>query len=244
MAIEKIRGIVTDVLKHSDRHNIITLFTREHGRLAMLSTAGNGKTARVRNASLMPLSVITADININSSRELHFLGRFQREALWKDIYFNPAKSAVALFISEFLNNYIRNSGADPLLWDYAADAIARLDSASRGIANFHLAFLIDFMTYAGIRPDLSEQRNDSWFDMRGGSMTLVPPAHQDRLAPGEARFLPLLLRLNLNTYSHFKFNSTQRNALLKGILKYYGIHFPGLANLKSPEILSEIFSTK
>ena len=94
MAIEKITGIVTDVIKYSDKHNVITLFTRDQGRVSLLSSAGNSKTARVRNASLMPLSVISADINFNPTRDLQFLGKFSREILWKDIYFNPVKSAI------------------------------------------------------------------------------------------------------------------------------------------------------
>lgn len=239
--IEKVRGIVTDILKHSDRHNVVTLFTREYGRMALLSPAGNGKSARIRNASLMPLTVISTDLNIRKGHELNFLGKFQREILWKDIYFNPAKSAVSLFISEFTNNYIRNSGADPRLWDFIVKAIGRLDALSDGIANFHLSFLIDFMTYAGIRPDISEFRDDAWFDMRGGTMTVMPPTHRDLLAPEEARVIPMLLRMNIRTSHLLKMNSQQRNQILKIILRYYGLHFPGLANLNSPAILSEVF---
>lgn len=241
MAIEKIRGIVTNILKHSDRHNVITLFTRERGRIAMLSPAGNGKTARMRNAALMPLSVISADVNINSGRELQFLGRFQRELLWKDIYFNPVKSSIALFLSEFLNNYIRNSGADSHLWDFLIRAIEILDQERKHTANFHLGFLIEFMNYSGIRPDLTEWRNDVWFDLRGGTPTIFPPGHRDFLSIEETRLMPLLLRMNVDNASKFKFNSTQRSRLLLILIKYFGLHFPGMDNLKSPEILSEVF---
>lgn len=241
MALEKIRGIVTDILKHSDRHNIVTVFSRDHGRVALLSAAGNGKSARIRNASLMPLSVISADINFNAGRELQFLGRFQRDILWKDIYFNPVKSSISLFISEFLNNYIRNSGADPRLWEFIIRAIEALDRAKSGLGNFHLAFLIEFMEYAGIRPDMTEWRPDGWFDMRGGAMTILPPMHNDVLAPDEVAILLSLGRLNIRSFRVFRMNASQRRELLKGILKYYGLHFPGINNLKSPEILAEVF---
>lgn len=239
--IEKITGIVTDVLKHSDRHNVVTLFTREKGRVALLSAAGNGKTARVRNASLMPLSVISADINFNPSRELHFLGRFQRQILWKDIYFNPMKSALAMFMSEFINNYIRNSGADAQMWDFIVKSIEILDKSTSGLANFHLAFLIEFMTYSGIKPDLSEWRKDAWFDMRGGVMTIFPPTHKDILTPGESEKLPLLGRMDTHNFAVFKMNALQRRELLKGLMKYYSLHFPGITNLNSPAVLAEVF---
>lgn len=241
MAIERITGIVTDIIKHSDRYNVVTLYTRERGRMAMLSSAGNGRTARVRNASLMPLSVISANINIKGNREIQILGQFAREMLWKDIYFNPVKSAICTFITEFLNSYTRNSGPDPLTWDFCLKAISTLDSLKTGAANFHLGFLVEFLRYTGISPDLSEIRPDAWFDMEGGAMTLYPPLHHNRLTPQDAQILPLIARLNTRTARIFKFNGAQRRELLNGLLKYYSIHFPGLNNLKSPEILNEVF---
>lgn len=241
MAIEKILGIVTDVVRHSDRHNVVTLYTRHQGRVSLLSSAGNGKTARLRNASLMPLSVISADINFHPTRELQFLGKFSREALWKDLYFNPVKSAIGMFLSEFLNTYLRQSAPDPNLWDFIVRSVARLDGMDRGLANFHLAFLIEFLGPAGIRPDLSEWRDDAWFDMRGGVMTLLPPGHRDSMSPAESAVLPLLSRMNLRTAPLFRFSAAQRRRLLQGLLHYYSLHFPGLSNLRSPSVLAEVF---
>lgn len=241
MALDKITGIVIDIRKHSDRHNIVTLFCREQGRVSVLSPAGNGKSARLRNASLMPLSVIRSEINFKSSRSLQFLGKFQREYAWKDIYFNPVKSAIALFITEFVNTYTRYSGPDSHLWDFLIYALRRLDDTKGNPANYHLGFLMDFSYFAGIRPDLSEWREDALFDMRAGSMTIFTPTHRDFLDLKQSSFLPLLMRLNLRTASKFKFNGERRRELLKMMLHYYSLHFPGLDSLKSPEILTEIF---
>lgn len=190
----------------------------------------------------MPLSVISADINFNATRDLQFLNRFQRATLWRDLYFNPVKSAVGMFISEFLNAYIRQSPPDPRLWDFVMGAIATLDSSDsdRLTANFHLAFLIDFLHFAGIRPDLTDWREDAWFDMRG-TVTLMPPPHRDIVTPAMMPTLRTLERMNLRTAGVFRFNKTERRELLDALLHYYSLHFPGLGNLKSPAILSELF---
>lgn len=242
MSIEKINGIVTDLTKHSDRHNVVTVFTRERGKVSLLASAGNSKTARIRNAALMPLSVISADINFSSTRELQFLGRFSRPILWKDIYFNPVKSAVALFLSEFLNVYLRQSPPDERLWDFIVFAIDTLDKTFSGIANFHLAFLIEFLSYAGIRPDLTDWRPDAWLDLQGGAMTIFPPSHRNYIEPARVGILPLLARMNLRTARVFQFSAIQRRQLLQSLLHYYSLHFPGMGTLKSPEVLAEVFS--
>lgn len=241
--IEKVTGIVIDTVKHSDRHNIVTLFAREQGRVVVLTAAGTGKTARMRNAALMPLSVISTDINFNPTRELQFLGKFQRAIIWRDLYFNPAKSAVAMFLTEFLNSYMRQSPPDENLWNFTVRAIGLLDATESPaqIANFHLAFLMEFLSYAGIRPDLSAWREDAWFDMRGGTMTIMPPAHRDVVGPRDMFTLKLLNRMNLRTAPLFRFKKEERRELLGALLHYYSLHFPGFGNLKSPSVLNELF---
>lgn len=242
--IARIEGIVTDVRKHSDRHNIVSLYTRERGRVALLSPVGQGRNARVRNASLMPLSVISADVNFNPTRDLQFLGKFQRACLWKDIYFNPVKSALSIFVTEFLNAYLRESPADTATYDYIVRAIRTLDEARHpaAIANFHIAFLVGFLTCAGIRPDLSGWRPDAFFDMQEGVMTTLPPSHRNLLLPADSRHLPLLSRITLDNCRAFRLNAEQRREILNQLLRYYSIHFPGLSTLKSVEVLKEIFA--
>lgn len=242
MALERITGIVTDIVKHSDRHNVITLFTRERGRVAVLSPTGSGRTARMRNALLMPLSVITADINFRGNRDLQILGRFNRAALWKDLYFSPVKSSLTMFIAEFLNTYLRYPEAEPQTWDFIYRAVSILDAADGVPANFHLAFLVEFLRYAGIFPDLSGYMEGRWFDMREGEFLRFAPTHRDSLSPEEARNMPLLGRMNLRNARFFRFNAAQRRELLRQLIKFYAVHFPGLGNLRSPEILAEVFS--
>ncbi|MDE7402198.1 MAG: DNA repair protein RecO [Muribaculaceae bacterium] len=242
MAVERLIGIVTDVLKHSDRHDVVSLYTRSHGRVALLAPAGNGKAARARRAAMMQLSVIETDVKFNANRDLQFLGRFSRPVLWRTIYFDPVKSAVAIFISEFLNQFLRQSPPDPQLFDFLVGAIDRLDKMERGVANFHLGFLVEFLDYAGIRPDLSDWQAGCWFDLRGGVASMLPPGHRDVIEPRNTAGLPILARMTTANAATFKFNGLQRRQFMSELLKYYAVHFPGIGSLKSPEILAEVFS--
>ncbi len=55
-------------------------------------------------------------------------------------------------------------------------------------------------------------------------------------------FLPTLMRINFANARFFRFSGKERSELIDHILKYYGLHFPGSDNLKSLEIMKEIFS--
>ncbi len=155
MALEKIKGIVIDSVKHNDRHNVITLYTRERGRMSFISSTGSGKRSRMRNARLLPLSVIETEVNIKGGWDLHLLGTIAPLEIWHDLYFNPVKSAITLFLSEFLNRYLRDDTQVPATWVYIHYSLMSLDNASRGLANFHICLVIAFLEMAGISPDLS-----------------------------------------------------------------------------------------
>lgn len=242
--IEKITGIVLDTVRHNDRHNVVTLYTRTRGRMAFLSPVGKGKNGRMRNARLMPLSIIEADVNIRGDRELQMLGSVTPTVVWHDLYFNPVKSAIVLFLSEFLNRYLRESSPDTGCWDFIAGSIRMFDEARRGLPNFHLWFLVRFMNIAGIAPDLENYERGDSFDMRAGIPVAGQAFHQDVLNPAETRMLMTLSRITLANMHLFRFSGNDRRLVLDRLLRYYAIHFPGLSGLKSPDILSEVFSGK
>ena len=52
------RGIVLHVLKYSDKNSIAHIYTDVRGRMSFLIPQGNTRSARMRNATFMPLSVI------------------------------------------------------------------------------------------------------------------------------------------------------------------------------------------
>ncbi|MCM1370097.1 MAG: DNA repair protein RecO [Candidatus Amulumruptor caecigallinarius] len=243
MATEKVTGIVLGTVKHSDRHNVVTLFTRQYGRLPLLVPVAKGKSATARNAAHMPLNVISADINFVKSREMQFPGKYHRLTLWRNIYFDPVKMSITFFISEFLNSYLRFSSADPRLWDYIIAMTSALDKESGSVANFHISFLINFSDYAGVRPDMRMWLPGSLFDMREGVCTMRHPGHRDILTDKETYYLRKLMRMNVRNAHLFRFSSANRREILTRLLRYYAIHFPGTANLKSPEVLSEVFES-
>lgn len=242
MPVEKIQGIVIDTVKHSDRHNVVTLFTKTRGRMTFLSAAGTGKTGRLRNARLLPLSAVEANVNIHSNRELQFLGAVTPLEIWGDIYFNPIKSSLILFISEFLNRYLRDASPDSTAWEFITASIRALDATKHSVANFHIWFLIRFLDFAGIAPDMSEYENGDSFDMRKGIPVAEALPHRDILSPAETYVLSLLSRITLGNMSRYRFNGPERRKVVERILQYYSIHFPGLSSLKSPAVLAEIFS--
>ncbi|MDE6632350.1 MAG: DNA repair protein RecO C-terminal domain-containing protein [Muribaculaceae bacterium] len=243
---ENITGIVLGTIKHSDKHNVTSIYTRERGRMAFLTPAGASRSSRQTIARLQPMSIIEAQANISPTRNIHNLTSIVPKSIWRTIYYDPLKSTVALFISEFLSRLLREAPAEARLWDFIFKSIRVLDATENrtAAANFHITFLISMSYMMGIQPDLSDYREGMEFDMKTGIMVypfnIISP-NSLRIDSQRARFLPMLTRINYANARHFHFSGKERSEIIDGILKYYGLHFPGSDNLKSLDILKEIF---
>ena len=238
---EKISGIIISITKYNDRFNVITMYTRSHGRLSFLSPIGSGKGARARQSRLQLLSVIETEITFKQGAELLKLGSVSLKNIWTDIYFHPVKNIIAIFISEFLNRLLRATESDPNLWDYLWNAINLLDRMEKGVENYHIAFLSSLLPFSGIQPDTTSYVEGSFFDMRSGTFSLTPPPHGDFLEREEARMAALIPRINFNNVKALKLSGNDRYRILSHIIKYYSHHYPGMSNIKSLDIIHEIF---
>ncbi len=244
---ENITGIVLGTVKHSDKHNVTNIYTRERGRIAFLTPAGSSKSSRQTMARLQPFSIIEAQAKISTTRDIHNLYSIAPMKVWRSIYYEPLKSTIVLFLSEFLTRLLHDAPQEPRLWDFIANSISVLDATiDRSLtANFHITFLISMSYMMGIQPDLSGYQEGMEFDMKAGIMVypfnVVSPSSL-RIDAGHSAFLPTLARINYANARYFRFSGKDRSELIDSILKYYGLHFPGCDNLKSLDILKEIFA--
>lgn len=241
------KGIVLATIRHSDKHNVTSVFTLERGRMSFLTPVGATKRGRQSASRLMPLGVVELQANISATRDLHIPSSIAPVRIWKSIYFDPVKATVAIFLSEFLLKFLRDAPAEPTLWNFIVESLAFFDAADdpTATANFHITFLINLMHLAGIYPDLADYSPGMEFDMNAGAMVApfaMMTARGVRVGAEKAVFLPVISRISFFNLRHFRFSGSERAELLALILKYYGCHFPGCDNLKSLEVMREIFS--
>ena len=239
---EKIKGIVLEVRKHNEKNDVVTVFTPSHGRITFISAVSSSKGGKLRRARLQPLSVIETEIRFNPTKEFHRLGTFNLCEIRTDIYTNPDKRLIIIFIAEFLTRMLRATMPEADLWNFINDSICCLDNQSSGYNDFHIVFLCRLLSFAGIMPDTSRYQKDMVFNMREGKFQYFTPDHNDYLKQSEARFASIIPRLNYRNIKGLHLKRKDRYLVLSKLLRYYAIHFPGTDNIRSLQMMHDFYS--
>ena len=104
---------------------------------------------------------------------------------------------------------------DEELYDYISSSLVLWEGLSRGVANFHLCFLLTLLPYFGIAPDLpdEEARGDgNCFSLQ--EQCYLPHREAYCLSPEETQHLPLFLRMSYDTMHGFAYSRQQRGVFL------------------------------
>lgn len=238
---ETLDCIALRTVRHTDRHSILSAYTRQRGRMSFLITAGNGREASRRRAILMPGSRFSCVADIRNTDRLPVMRDVMPRGA-TPVGTDPVKAAVTLFIADFINTLMRDSMPDELMFSYCDSMLEfYLGAPHRGTANFHLLFLIGMMRFAGIEPDISTYRPGYLFDMNDGVFRSTAPLHGSFLEREEAAVTATLLRMNMRNMGLWKLTAAQRNAILDRLIEYYALHFASLQSMRSLDILRSLF---
>ena len=238
---EKLRGIVLNTVRYSDKHNIVHIYTDGRGLMSFAVPQGKTRAAQMRNAMLMPLSLVDLVAAVRSGRELSALREVRRNYPLATLYSDPVKNAIALFISELLAHVIQQPEGNDPLFRYIEQAVQLLEQLPGQVANFHICFLYHLGAHLGIQPNVESYRKGYWFDMTDG--TFVPSAVRGHmhLQPAEAQVIHLLSRMTFSNMGVFRFSREERNRMLDVIISYYRLHNAAIGTLRSPDILKQLF---
>lgn len=240
--LQKIKGIVLRTLKYSDTSIIVDMYTEESGRASFLVAIPRSKKASVKSVLFQPLSFLELEVDCRPTVTLHRVKEAKSFYLFSSIPYHPYKSAMALYLSEFLYRAIREEAENRPLFAYLQHSITWLDACADGFANFHLVFLMRLSRFLGLYPNLDDYHEGDYFDLLNASFTSVcPQSHAFYIQPAEAARLRLLMRMNYDTMHLFAMNREERSRCLTIINDYYSLHLPDFPALKSLDVLKEMF---
>lgn len=237
----KTRGIVLHTLAYNDKYSIIYMYTEAFGRSAYLVSRSRGKKSMVTKALFMPLASLEMEVEHLNKRDLNRIREARLCYPITELFCNPIKNVLGLFLSEVLFRVVRERESDMHLFAYLYDSIRLLELTDKGVANFHIVFLLKLLHYLGIFPNEESYTINSYFDMMNGVFVGSLPSHDYYLNKEESSFFVKLLKINFENMSLYSFSRQERVNVINHILDYYRLHLPEFPEIKSLSVMQSLF---
>jgi len=238
--LTKTEAIVLHALKYGEKQMIVDMFTREHGRLSFIVPLPRSERAKIKKQYLQPLTLLQVEADVRPLAQLQKLREATLLVPLPALLAEPKKLSVALFVAEFLYHALKGEQQNTPLFDYVRQSMEWLDGCQGTVANFHLVFLMRLSRFLGFWPNLEEEGD--YFDLRAASFCTEPPLHRDFLLPQEAGHIRLLMRMDFPTMHLFRLTRAERARILEILLLYYRLHLPAFPELRSLQVLQELYN--
>lgn len=239
--IVKTEALVIRTVKYADNKVIVDMFTRDEGKLSFAVKLSNSSKSKMRRQLFQPLTLLYIEADVSERQQLHKLREANILHPYSTLALNMDKLAIGIFVSEFLYYALREETANPQLFEFIADSLMWLDETRASFANFHLVFLIRISRFLGFFPNVNDYNAGCWFDLRNACFVPTQPSHHECLTPDEARRVQTIMRMNYANSHLFKMNRHERKRLLEVIVDFYRIHIPSFPEMKSLDILADIY---
>lgn len=237
----KTKGVVLKIVRYNDRSNIVDLYTSEFGRCAALVSLSKSPKAKVKSNLFQPLAILELNLSKTNKSSLFRIKDVKSAHAYHSIPFHPFKSPIAFYIAEFLCAALKDEEANFSLFAYMEGSLIWFDESPDSCANFHLVFLIRLSLFLGIYPNYDDYSEGQYFDLLNASFSSARPYHNNYLSVSESGAIVKLMRMNYETMHLFKFSRQDRTRVLEILDAFYKIHIPNFPELKSLDVLRDLF---
>lgn len=176
MSIQKAEAVVLHSRPQGETSKIITLYTREFGKLALMAKGSRSLQSKYLGAleSFNHLSIVFYQ---KEERSLQYLSQATILHPFLNLRSQLGRTVLAAIPCEIVERTEVESRPHAELFDLLLEALSALDTAERGLRNIVRAFILHFASLAGFAPQLYRCRecgaesadSDVFFLLRDGS---------------------------------------------------------------------------
>lgn len=238
--MQQTKAIVLNHIKYAESSIIVKLYTEQQGLISCIVKGIRGKKGKLRTGLFQPLNLLDINYKTSTRSKLMTLSEVKIAEPFSDLLFNPIKRSVALFISELLQNSIREEECNLALFNFIYNTIHLLDLNTKSSTHFHIVFMMKLTKYLGFYP-LRMNENVNYFDLEKGCFTSSKPMHFNYLNNEIMNAWNSLLLCDFNSIEHLTFSNTLKRSLVQALMTYYKLHLIHFKELNSHQILQLVF---
>lgn len=242
MAIQQ-EGIVLSSTRYGENRLIVNIFTPEYGTLGFIATLAKKSKTGLKPAHFQNLQILEFSFAEKSKGSLKRIQEARIPISYQSLYFDPIRSCLSLFLAEFLQKVLKEEEPHEELFHFVKQALIQLDRAEGGVANFHLAFLMDLSAYLGFSPQLDDSQDAAYFDLLEGGLRHTIPEHPHYIQSAEIGHWREIKRGGTANFESLALRSSSaRRQILERMIDYYRLQLNDFGPMKSLAILKEVLA--
>ncbi len=253
MAITKAEAIILRSRKQGETSKILTLYTREYGKLSAMAKGSRGTRSKYLGA-LETLNHVSLVFYKKEGRGLQYLSDASIINSFPSLHAQLGKMALAAVACEIIDKSEEDDHQHPEQFQLLLDTLEALNHSTSGLRNILRAFQVQYMSMAGFEPMLHEchfcHKTDvddiNFFSIAHGLYSCNDCGRYNESAKKVSGYMIELLRwlqaVSVKRASQAKV-SRDTGAEIDVILsEYLGTHIETLYNLKSIHHLKKLES--
>lgn len=233
--IYKTKGIVLKSLKYSESSVIVDVYTQEKGLRTFIVSGLGSKSGNSKASCFQHLNIIDL-VAYDKSTGMARIKEQRVDYFYKTLPYNVAKSSIGLFALEIFRNAVKESEANAELFQYLNDFLIDLDDKGKGLGIVPIKFMLDLAKLIGIIPINNRTDKCCYLDMLEGEF--VSTFSETSLDQTNSLVLSEILaqpqRVSL-------LSRETKKLILDWLIKYYQVHLTQFKELKSVEVLRDVF---
>ncbi len=238
----KTDGIVLNISIYDDKKSFVHIFTEDFGLVSYSIPNTHSKRSKLRRSLFTPFTILEMDVTHHPDRSIQKINEARVKNIMMELYADPIKNGVTLFLAEFLSKAIKPGDNSPALFRFIVDSANLFDLMNEGKANFHLLFLLKITEFLGFRINRESYSQGAILDLMEGRYAHSIPPHPYYLSPELSYEIHYLTEASFTDLQKINISRDKRNEILDILLQYYTLHIPAMKKVKSVEILKTLFS--
>lgn len=238
------QGLVLHTTPYSESSVVAKVFTRQMGVRSYIVKGVRGRSARVKQNLLQPLTSLDMVVYDNHHNELNHIKELSPRHPQQPS--EPIANALRFFMTEVLYKTLREEEPMQELWDYVESAECGLEMKNEDlISSFHtpqsslpIVFMLKVAHYMGIAPMDNHSAQTPYFCLEEGRF--VGTQNDTSLSASLSTTLHNYLQSYNSDVDTPHATLRERTDLVNALIAYFQMHLSGFRNFTSHEILHSV----
>ena len=238
--MELCKAIILKTSHYSDTQKMVYAYSQEKGYITFISSSF---LFRQKKQPIQLMQISEIEYIENAKTGIHKLQTISPLYASPNIYFDIIKMNILLLWGEVLHLILRHEEKNETLFQFITESIEYLNETTQGIGNFNLLFFYRLSGIIGYRIQTDSWQAGYLFNVQDGCFYPSGQQHGEISGPNTAHIIYKLCTGSIQEIMEIPLNQHSRNILLDIVLLYFSGHLNINFNIKSINVIREVFKT-